>query len=275
MEGFLKIHCVPKRVTHTEITNAAHIGKTLFNRAFTAIPRSWHETCSSSCEIIFKRRLQMIKKNNAAILRLLVGILVLFLFNNYAFAKLVHNGAEESFAGPESTTIRGYIIEAAGHFLESHADFLLFLSRIELADLNGADYPGLQLLVNNTIAHMTDAKTKYTLLTQIADATPYDQAFIDRLLNFDHPFLQQGKNLDRVEFNQVETYLVTGDIRGAFHKTLTDTQQLLDMLTPIKSAVDAETLPETEDLWRLNQSFSETQLTGQYAAEVFSAVTGK
>jgi hypothetical protein len=217
----------------------------------------------------------MIKKNNSAILRLLVGVLALFLLNNYSFAKLIHNGAEESFAGPERTTIRGYIIEAAGYFLESHADFLLFLSRIELADLNGADYPELQLLINNTIAHMTDAKTKYTLLTQIADAAPYDQTFIHRLLNVDHPFLQQSKNLDNVGFNRVETCLITGDIRGAFHKTLADTQQLLDMLTPIKSAVDAETLPETEDLWRLNQSFSETQLTGQYAAEVFSAVAGK
>jgi hypothetical protein len=130
-------------------------------------------------------------------------------------------------------------------------------------------------MINNTIAHVTNAKTKYHDLTQMADAAPYDQSFITELVNFDYVSLQQAKSLNSVIFNQVETYLSAGDIRGIFHKTLADTQQILDLLIPIKSAVDAETLPGTEDLWRVNQSYSETQLTGQYAAEVFSAVTGK
>lgn len=217
----------------------------------------------------------MIKKNNSVILKLLLGVFVLFLFNNHVFTKLVHNGAKKGFEEPESTIIQGYVIEAAGHFLESHSDFLLFLNRIELADLNGVDYSELQSMINNTIANMENAKTKYNELTQIADAAPYDQSFITGLLNFDYASLQQDKSLNSVIFNEVENYLSTGDIRGIFHKTLADTQHILDMLTLIKSAVDAETLPETEDLWRVNQAYSETQLVGQYAAEVFSEVTGK
>ena len=217
----------------------------------------------------------MIKKNNSVILRLLVGVLVLFLFNYSVFARVIQNGASEGFEEPGSTTIQGYVIEAAGYFLESHADFLLFLNRIELADLNGADYPELQSMIDNTIAHMTYAKTKYIDLTQMADTAPYDQSFINALLNFDYVSLQQAKSLNSVIFNEVETYLSAGDIRGILHRTLADTQEILDMLTPIKAAVDAETLPATEDLWRVNQFYSETQLVGQYAAEVFYAVAGK
>jgi hypothetical protein len=217
----------------------------------------------------------MIKKKNSVILKLLLGVFILFLFNYSAFSKLVHNGASAGFSEPESTAIQGYVMEAAGHFLESHADFLLFLNRVELADLDGVDYSELQLMINNTIAHMTNAKTTYNDLTQIADAAPYDQPFITELLNFDYASLQQDKSLNSVIFNEVETYLSAGDIRGIFHKTLADTQYILDLLTPVKSAVDAETLPETEDLWRVNQAYSETQLVGQFAAEVFSAVTGK
>jgi hypothetical protein len=217
----------------------------------------------------------MIKKNNSVILKLLSGVFIFFLFNYSAFSKLIHNGANAGFVEPQSITIQGYVIEAAGYFLESHADFLLFLNRIELADLNGVDYSELQLMINNTIAHLTNAKTTYNDLTQIADTAPYDQPFITELLNFDYNSLQQDKSLNSVIFNGIQNYLSAGDIRGIFHKTLADTQDILDLLIPIKCAVDAETLPETEDLWRVNQAYSETQLVGQYAAEVFSEVAGK
>ena len=73
----------------------------------------------------------------------------------------------------------------------------------------------------------------------------------------------------------METYLGTGDVRGIYHKILSDSQVIIDKLTVVKSVIDTGSLPETSDLWRLNQLYSDTQLLGQYAAEVFYDITGK
>ncbi|MDQ1353990.1 MAG: hypothetical protein QG657_4299, partial [Acidobacteriota bacterium] len=143
------------------------------------------------------------------------------------------------------------------------------------SDLNGVDYAELQQLVESALTNMVNAKAKYSSLTQIAETTAYEQTVIDLLTTFDYYSFQQTYGLNSVIFNQTATYLETGDIRGLYDKILSDTQAIIDKLTSIKSVIDAETLPETSYLWRLNQSYTDTLLVGQYAAEVFYDITGK
>ena len=217
----------------------------------------------------------MKQTSKTAILKLFFVIFILGFFHIQGIARFISNHSEIGFEEPGSTGIRQYVIEAAGYFLKSQSDFLLFLNKIEMEEINGIDYAELQQVISNAVVHLENAKAKYNDLTQLADNTPYDQPTITELVNFNYSSFQGSKGLNSVIFNEVETYLRCGDIRGLYYQILADTQSILDQLTVIKSDVDAEVIPENSVLWQVNQSYSETLLFGQYAAEIFYDVTGK
>jgi hypothetical protein len=217
----------------------------------------------------------MKQTSKTTILKLLLGIFIVGLFQMQGIARYIFNKSEIGFEAPGSTGIRTYVIEAAGGYLNSHSDLLLLLNRIEMEEINGIDYAELQQVINNAVVHMENAREKYNDLTQFADSTPYDQPTITALMGFDYASFQESKGLNSVIFNKVKSYLSGGDVRGLYHQLLADTQAILDQLTLIKSDVDAEVIPENSDLWQVNQSYCETLLFGQYAAEIFYDVAGK
>jgi hypothetical protein len=217
----------------------------------------------------------MKQTSKTAILKVFLGIFILGFFHMQGIARYIVNTSEIAFEEPGSTGIRQYVIEAAGSFLKSQSDFLLFLNKIEMEEINGVDYAELQQVINNAVVHMENARAKYNALTQLADNTPYDQPTITVLMGFDYASFQGSKGLNSVIFNEVETYLSGGDVRGLYHQLLADTQFILDQLTVIKSDVDAEVIPGNSGPWQVNQSYCETLLFGQYAAEIFYDVAGK
>jgi len=219
----------------------------------------------------------MKRKTKSVVLKVFLGVLILFLLNTNSVAKMIANYSDEGFEGPESSDIRLHIIEGAGYFLKSYSDFLLFLNKVELSDIESEriDYTGLRQLINNTVVHMENAKERYDILKQIADNTPYNQTVISRLLDSNYSLLEESSDSKSVIFNEVEIYLRSGDVRGIYHQMLADTQQILDMLNVIKSAVEAEVIPENSDLWKVNRFYSKTLMFGQYTAEIFSRITGK
>lgn len=217
----------------------------------------------------------MIKHSKLAVLKVLMGVLILCVFQMYGFSRFMLNGTDEAFTEQQQPVIKSYVMEGAGYFLKSQADTLLLLNKIELSDLNGLNYTELQQLLNNAIINMENARAKYTALTQTADTATYQASIIDRLTIIDYYSFQQTNGLNSVIFNQAVSYFNSGDIRGLYHKILSDTQAILDKLTFIKSYIDTNTLPQTSYFWRLNQSYSDTLLSGQYAAEIFYNITGK
>lgn len=209
-----------------------------------------------------------------SLLSVLMGLFIVGFFHIQGFAKLIANTSEIGFEEPGRSGIRPYVIDAAGSLLISRSDFLLFLNKIELEEINGIDFTELQQIINNAVAHMENAKAIYTDLTQLADSTAYDQSTINNLMNFNYSSFQNNKGLNSVIFNKVGTYLNCGDIRGLYHQLLADTQSILDRLIVIKSVVDDEVIPGNSDLWQINQSYVETLLFGQYAAEIFYDLAG-
>ncbi|UCH98110.1 MAG: hypothetical protein JSV88_15005 [Candidatus Aminicenantes bacterium] len=210
-----------------------------------------------------------------ATLKTLLGVFIMCLFYMQGPAKIIANATEKGFAGPGSEDIRLHVMEAAGYFLKSQSDMLLFLNKIELEEINGVDYTELQPIINSAVWNMQNAKATYHALTQIADSSPYNQAVITNLINFDYAFFRESKELNGVITNQVQNYLSGGDIRGLYQELLADSQAILDMLNRVKSTVDAYGVPGTPDLWQINHSYSQTLLFGQYAAEIFYDITGK
>ncbi len=210
-----------------------------------------------------------------SILKVFLGIFILGFFHWQGIARFIFNKSEMGYEEPGRTGIHQYVIEAAGGFLKSQSDFLLFLNQIEMEEINGIDFAELQQIINNAVAYMENARAKYKGLTQLAGITPYDQPTIPVLMGFDYTSFQGNKGLNSVIYNQVETYLSRGDVRGLYHRLLTDTQSILDQLTVIKSAVDAQAIPKNSDLWLVNKSYCEALLFGQYAAEIFYDIAGK
>jgi hypothetical protein len=215
------------------------------------------------------------RKKGLSFLKVLLGTLVVLTFNMPAAAKIVMNYSDSSFEEQIRGHMGTYVVEAAGYFLKSQADMFLFLSKIELSELEGTDFSELQTVIDRAVFNMRNANTKYSELAAAADAANYNQTVIDQLVSFNYVKFQKSKGLNRVVCDEVEAYLGAGDVRGVYYKLYRDTQQILDLLTVLKSAVDTNTLPGMEDLWRANRSFSNTFLFGQYAAEIFYEITGK
>jgi hypothetical protein len=191
------------------------------------------------------------------------------------FSHMIANESEAAYQEPYQPILREIVMEAAGSFLLSHSSYLSFLQKIELSELNGLDYSELGQIIGNTITAMENARVKYTDLVQQTENTPYDQDTTAALRSFYFQSFAGQKKLNDLIFSKVEAYLGNGDTRGVYEKILSDTQDILDRLASIKSAVDSGSFPSMSDLWRVNQNYSETLLFGQYTAEVFYQITGK
>ena len=217
----------------------------------------------------------MTKKNISAMTRVLAVLLVLVLFSVNAHARIILNGLSGAFTESESPEIEEQVIQAAGYFLKSQSDLLLFMNKIELSDLTGVDYTELQSLIDSASANMKDANTIYINLANTVENIEYNQDVITMLINFNYSSSRDTLGLNPSVFQQVETYLGSGDIRGIYHKMVTDTGNIIDLLTTIKTAVDAREFPLMEDLWKVDEYVAEILLFGQYIARVLYNVTGK
>ena len=208
--------------------------------------------------------------------KLFIGVFILWAVNINLFGLIFANYSEctfdETCEEKSTSTVKPYVIEGAGYFLGSHSDFLLLLNRIEVSELKGIDYGELQGIMKKAISNMKGAKESYTALTELAQVTPYNEAFIQKLLDFDYDSFEKEYNLNGVIFDDVESYLGKGDVRGFYSRILSDIEKLLKSLNLIKITVDAEKFPEISDLWRLNDDFSKTLVFGQYAAEIFKKI---
>jgi hypothetical protein len=166
-------------------------------------------------------------------------------------------------------TIGFLVVEGAGYFLDSHADMLLFLNRIEMAELTGIDYTGLQVLLANAIEKMEKANAAYFQLKKLAAETPYNPPVIDKLETFDYQSFQKKRGLNEVIFRGVSELLARGDVRGVYKRLHKETAGLLKYLYRIKSSIDSGIFPEISVLWRANEKYAETLLFGQICAEIF------
>ena len=214
-------------------------------------------------------------KSKTLIVISLILLLVLTLFNHNMFARIKINKSDDGFEDPGKEAASGmgtYIIEGAAYFLKSHANYLLFLQKIELSDLTGMDYSDLRDTLNSTIDDMNAARVKYTLLKDEADNRPYNYMVIWKLILFDYENFQEERGLIPLIFNDVKGYLQYGDIRGVYARELSGVLDIINLLERIKEAIDADRLPAMNDLWRLNQKYGEALYFGQYVAEVFANI---
>jgi hypothetical protein len=210
--------------------------------------------------------------------KLVLVIFTLFVINMSLYPRIILNCGDESFENPNpdgrSVTIQSCIINGAGYYMKSYSDILLFLQEIEWSNPGNVNYDELKTIINRALDNMKNAEGAYSNLEELANNTPYNPVFIEKLTAFDYRAFQQARAAYGIDFIVTRIYLSAGDVRGMFAHIKSGTGQVLNMLREIKAALDAEKFPELSSLWRLNRKASEIMLTGQYAAEIFYEIKG-
>ncbi len=174
--------------------------------------------------------------------------------------------------GAPQLSMREYLINGAGYYLDSYSDTLSFLKKIEVSELSGIDFGELQSLINSAVGNMEQADDAYVNLKNKADVTSYNQSVIDALKTFHYVLYRRNNNLNKSIFKEVQNYLQSGDVRGAYGRMRQDTHCLSALLNNIKAVVDSGQTPDVSLLWRLNQDYADSLLFGQYMAGVFSEI---
>lgn len=182
-------------------------------------------------------------------------------------------GGDSNIYTPSGGSLLGmYIVEGAGYVLDAHSGVSAFLNRFEMAEISGADYAEMGEILNGVIDNMERARDTYLMINFLAMNTPYNEPVIDRLKTFDYDGFRERNKLYPEVFERVKGFLVQGDVRGVFAEVLTDIDGLLNRLYALKESTDAAKSPIVQDIWQLNQSFSEHLFFGQYFSRVLYEV---
>ena len=223
----------------------------------------------------------MCKQGKQVYFKIFVGILILILAGSASYSRVVGNwsdcGLEPGCDGSEKISGSGvglgfYVVRAAGHFLNSHSAWNTFLCCVEMSELNGVDFNELREGLYTAIEEMEKANFIYSELTAAAKKSAYVRSVIDCLAAFDYETFRREKGLNAVIFKKVKKILVRGDILRVYKKARKKTGVILRQLYIVKDAIDADTFPEIEGLWQINQEYAEYGLFGQYVSQVFYAV---
>jgi hypothetical protein len=219
----------------------------------------------------------MIKSNKELILKIFIGIIISMMIYQMGLSCIYHNGSGRGFEDPEDpadglkadSKISVLIEECAGYFLNGYSDFLSFLNRFELQDLNGIDYNEWQEKLDPAIDNIKNAKKAFQKLIQKAEITPYKKDIVEKLINFDYDDFMEKNGLNAEIFKKVEYYLSEGDIIGNYKLAYNSICAIEEMLNLIKVKLLLNKMPELSNIWKLNETFSETLIYGGYVARVF------
>jgi hypothetical protein len=220
--------------------------------------------------------MNMTKASRAIISKVFFATLLVLLITNSIYPLVMGNFSENAYDGStddntEKLTISlsNYIVNGAGYYLKAYSETLMFLNRVEMSEVAAQDFNEMLDIVNRAIDNIKIAGEYYRSINARLAYLPYDFNIFYRLLYFDYAGFQREKGLNASIFQKVRYYLGYGDVNGIFSTLQTDTENILSRLYTIKSMVEAGQYPDLENLWRINQQFSETMLFGQYTSEIF------
>jgi len=222
----------------------------------------------------------MNNKKNRYLLTLLMGTVVIMVFNGNLFCIISINGSGSGYnngipnggKGIGMNDIESYVVEGAGYYMEAKSIIETILNWVEYKDIKGMDYDELALLVDNALVKIQAAAGTYEQLIAIAEKTPYNQTVIDRLKVFAYDKFMLENNLIPVIFIEVTQYLSRGDITGIYKHTYQSMKSIEALLLTVKKAVFLGTLPGIPVFWQLNEQCCRTSLFGSYCARVFNRV---
>lgn len=231
-------------------------------------------------------------KKRQSILKGILGIVFTLAISMNIFAYIQLNGSDEGFCDNPSKpgcspTPGGFaaitepmvpglidrsIEQGAAAYLNAYSAYLSFLNRVEMSGEKSLDYAEAEKILVDSLQNIKTAKDVYYQLVVAAEATPYNPLALAQLAVFDYDGYMKAQGLDSYIFKKVRGYLQPGNITGAYILTYTRVKEIESMLTAIKSLLVVKTMPELQDLWKVNELFAGTLLFGQYTARVFTEI---
>jgi hypothetical protein len=215
------------------------------------------------------------------IIRILLVITAFVIINTNSFALWwcnnsgsSYNGSSDGLSSPSSLVadIDQYIVEGAGHFLDSYSYTLQFMRKVELSANRELNYPELSQLLDAALVDMQQARDTYKLLKETAETTPYNPVVIEALKNFDYDRYCEINWLNKEIFTGVKSYLIDGRVTEIYGKLLADMGTMKYLLKLIKKYIDSNMFPPVKAVRILNQTYSTSLLFGQYVAGVFESL---
>jgi hypothetical protein len=204
--------------------------------------------------------------------------IIFLLSGNTLFSYIECNGSGSGYACPLckgvgfQNEIESMIIEGAGYYLQGNSYIQTLLNRVELQDINGIDYPGIQESIKKALENITNARLTYEKLVKKAEATPYKEVVIEQLKSFDYKAFMIENRLNEKVFKQVGGYLSTGDITGTFKHVLSSIKKIERLLILVKTDMDFSRI---EPFWKINECCAEFSLFGSYVARIFQSIQQK
>lgn len=191
-----------------------------------------------------------------------------------AFGLIKLNYTHGAFNGPDTNGIKEIIKSGASAYMRSFSHFQYFLALIEqTADSDNVLFSSMVWRLDQAIDEMRSANTLYNQLVDFSETEKVNPKVIKDLetFNYDSYLSQTSLNMDI--FNQVKSLLSQGDIAGIYQEMVDRTAKMLILLKTLKEVLGTNSIPPLNDMWRLNQSYCETMLYGQYVAEICFIVT--
>jgi len=225
----------------------------------------------------------MNNKSKKVMFQAIIGLVLVFSLSIFGYSALTWNW-RECLAAPgctctltldipksTTTTLKTNIILSAGYSFDSYANYQAFLGRVEMADINGVDFKELRAILYSAIDHMEKARAEYENVKLAAAKTAYNQEMIDKLMKFDYEGFRIQYGLNEPIFERVKSLLINGDIPGLDDTVISNMDAILKQLYTARAIVDKDSTPDVSILWRINQSYFEAQLFGQYLSEILKA----
>ena len=212
------------------------------------------------------------------VLKAVIGVFIILAFSFNSFSRIYHNHGDSAYvdggaeAAAISSSIETYIIDGAGNYLKSYSDVLILLNYIETTAPGNLDHAELQAVVASALANLNSAKSAYTQLIAMAEATPYNLEVLEKLKFFDYESFMENNGLIPVVFKDVEKFLKKGDITGTFKKSSASFDMLVSILKTIEADIALGNMPDINSLWNLNQEYAKELLFGQYTARIYYAL---
>lgn len=188
------------------------------------------------------------------------------------------NGSGQGYEGTgkgltnENNTIANYITRGAGYYLAAKSDIETILKLIELQNIKGLDYKGLNVVIESALTNIKSAMDSYKKVIAEAETIPYNEDVQAKLKSFDYCSFMAINRLNPYIFEEVSNFLQKGDITGVFKKSHANIVHIFDLLQVISNQASLNKLPDVSIFWQLNESLCESSMFGSYVARVFASL---
>jgi ABC-type antimicrobial peptide transport system permease subunit len=201
--------------------------------------------------------------------RKVLPILICVLFGvlvTPAYSFITLNNIECAFKShPEKSILKANMVEGSEHYLIAKSKIALLLAEYEkAAKINTTISYSVSLnLCDQAIEEMGIAVEKYKNAKRIGERIGYNPVKVTLLRNANYNELQNGHNQDI--YNEVVSYLQSGDILGIYQKNLGNMKDILTILGDMRNKLANNISPAIDDYWKLTERDSEATLFGYLA----------